>query len=218
MTKTILKSSVLALGVVLSAAGFAATTANSTVSNSPSNGVYVGVQGGYAQSDYSMNDINGDVSFTGDVDASSIAGRIYGGYNFNQYFATEMGFAYLPQIKFSNLKPVGYTGSDSGEITANEYAIDLALKASYPVYKNVTVFAKGGFADMTIENVKATINGQSVDTSDISSETKPAPLAGAGVSYKLTDNVSTDLSYTRYFSASDIEATNFYALGVTYNF
>jgi len=186
------------------------------VSNSPLNGVYVGVQGGYAKTDYSMNDL--DNLFTGNTDASGFAGRIYGGYSFNQYFATEVGFAYLPQIKFSNLKPIGYTGSDSAEITANQYAIDLALKASYPIYKDISVFAKGGVADMMMENVKATVNGQDVGTSDVASETQVAPLAGAGINYKVTDNVSSDLSYTRYFGASDIEATNFYALGVAYNF
>lgn len=172
---------VAALG--LSAGAFANLNSNSDV--------YVGIQGGYADTNWS------DVGFNSD---SGIGGRLFAGYDFNQYIAVESGFFYTPE-------------PDS----AKTYAGDLVGKITVPVTDQIGLFAKAGPGYLRTEGDDDSGSTSNVDL-----------VYGFGANYKITPNLVADVSFTRYnghhsiANLSDIgdyqPNTDFYSVGLAYKF
>lgn len=184
INKKLLISTVLA-GAAL---GFA-MSANAAVA-----GPYLGVQGGWADTHWD-NNTNGIGS---DANSENIAGRIFTGYQFNPYFAAEIGLLWP------------HNATNLG-VTVKELATDLNVKGIIPLAHNFNLYGKAGAAW-----VHANISGYGFSDS----ANKVYPEAGAGLSYDITPNVPLDISYTRIQSLNNnsIPSIDFIAAGIAYNF
>ncbi|AKQ33864.1 outer membrane beta-barrel protein [Candidatus Coxiella mudrowiae] len=147
---------------------------------------------------------NGGFTFGGDL-----------GYQFNQYFAVEGGWFYLPKAKFT-INPTTFT--IKGGIP---YA---ALKAMAPIYENTYVFGKLGVAYTYNQSSAASV------TSDLINFISPRsnywnPLFSVGVQYYFTPNWSVNAQYTfvpGYRSASSSRfvapVADLFTVGIGYKF
>jgi hypothetical protein len=102
------------------------------------------------------------------IDDTGIAGRVYAGYQFNPYFATELGYTQFSKTDFSatanttsssttpdnpnreingNVLTTSSIQKYEGEIT--EHAIDLVAKGTLPLQYGFGVYAKAGMAYIT---------------------------------------------------------------------
>ncbi|MDR3477687.1 MAG: outer membrane beta-barrel protein [Gammaproteobacteria bacterium] len=189
------KKKLLSLAIASLAGLFIASTASATIA-----GAYVGGQLGWGQTNI-FKGVNTQGYKTNDT---GIAGRLFGGYQINQNFAAELGY-----MKFSNAT----VKHESGDIQT--YAVDIAAKAMMPLSNSFGVYGKLGAAYLN-ESF-----GISNGNSRVSfSEGKVYPELGVGVSYDFTQQLSTDLSYTRIQKTSNgnLNSTDFVGLGLSYHF
>jgi opacity protein-like surface antigen len=205
--KKILVISAIALGLssVALAGGIAekmpvAPVATAAVAKSDFNpGIYVGLQGGYADSGLSA-DID---PITND---KGIAGRVFVGYDFHKNFAVEAGYFLMRKASVDN-----FVNSD-----IKTQAFDLVGKMKVNVVDNFGLFAKAGIGYLM--NNWGTAWGQWSGNNN-----KVDLVYGLGAYYNI-DNFTVDLSYTRYNSGhSKMDNSwqphvDFYALGVSYKF
>lgn len=166
-------------------------------------GVYVGGQLGYGNV-HQGNDVDG-----ARITTYHLTDRILGGYQFNEYVATELGWS-----RFGNVD----AKSAIGNLTLRTNVVDLAVKGILPVADKVSVYGKLGAA-YVMENVSGHFYGYHEDETN----KKLLPEAGVGVSYAFTDNVSADVSYTRIqaigsTNTRQIHSLDFAGVGVTYSF
>jgi OmpA-like transmembrane domain len=174
-------------------------------------GIYVGAQLGWGNVDYK----NASAFFDTDVASEDgLAGRVYLGYQFNQYLGLETGFAAfstqdipadLGKIKTTQwdlLARVGMPFGDSG------FRGDVKLGAAYVFadYETSANAVVAGFSDVSSDEIK--------------------PIAGASLTYNFCSNVSVDLSYLHGFGHSNSNNfddhwapnTDLVTLGVSYLF
>ena len=141
------------------------------------------------------------------------------GYQFNQYFAVEGGWYYLPKLRFTTIhhapRTISYT-IKSGMAYA-------ALKGIAPVYENTYVFGKLGVA-YTYNQANPGIPTAKVPVTLVSRSDFWNPLLAAGVQYYFTPNWSANTQYTfipgcrhnsRRFA---VPATNLFTVGLSYKF
>ncbi|ORT50348.1 hypothetical protein ST37_10765 [Vibrio sp. qd031] len=152
---------------------------------------YLGARLGY--SELSSNACSLDTP----CDDGSLGGGIYGGYNFNQYFALEAGLDLLGDFE-TNL------GADvTGDALMK--AITLAPKFTYPISQEFDIFAKIGGAYMNYDG-----------DSDV------VPTGSLGLEYQLTKGLNARLEYQRYQDFTDTIVkgldVNFFGLGLSYLF
>ncbi len=148
-------------------------------------GVYVGGQLGWANTDYELHDTG--VPGFHEPSQDGIAGRVYLGYQFNQYLGLETGFAAFSDIDLP---------FDLGEIKTTQW--DLLVRAGMP-------FGDSGFrgdikAGAAYVFAKYDASSSSPIGDAHSDEVKP--VAGASVSYSFCNNVSLDVSYLHTFGHS----------------
>lgn len=177
----------------LGVAAVALSTMMVTNAMAAKEGAYVGGQVGYGHfgefRDYGKDNTSGGV-----------AGRVFGGYQFNSYLAAELGWT-----KFSNLSEQG--------ISLKTNAVDIVGKAILPVADGFNLYAKAGAAYvMSDVDVKGFGSG---------TEKKWFPTAGVGASYDITPNVAADVSYTRIQKTGNnslFQSSDFVGVGLTYTF
>jgi OOP family OmpA-OmpF porin len=184
------------LGVA--AVGLSTAIAASAVAAQP--GFYAGVQAGYGNLHLGSGIDNKD---------KGLAGRISGGYQFNNNFGAEMGWS-----KFHTVEQKYSTAKASLKTDV----VDLVAKGTVPVADNFSVYGKLGGA-YVMQRVDVTNHGHHVHL-DKDSEKKVLPTAGVGVSYDFSPNVAADVSYTRIqkTGSSDINSIDFFGAGLTYSF
>jgi opacity protein-like surface antigen len=177
--------------------------------------VYVGLQLGYADMHYGKHWLmDGEViTSIGDVKHQGVAGRLYAGYNFNQYLATEVGVLWFPKVEFNNITCFEESGLNE---SFRQTAVDFFLKGTAPLSEKLDVFGKGGFATFIRNDLKVEYQGGTLE-GDAEGRTTVAGL-GVGTQYHLTSNVLIDASYTRYLKRSDLPATDFLGLGIVCQF
>jgi OOP family OmpA-OmpF porin len=189
------KKKLLSLAAGSLAGLFLASTASAAIS-----GVYVGGQLGWGVTNI-FHGVNTQGQKTQDT---GLAGRLFGGYEFNQNIGAELGY-----MRFSNAT----VKHESGDIQT--YAVDIAAKGMMPLQNGFGVYGKLGVAYLN-ENF-----GISNGNSRVSfSEGKVYPELGVGVSYDFSQQLSTDLSYTRIQKTSNgnLNSTDFVGLGLSYHF
>ncbi len=169
-------------------------------------------------------------SFDHDSKDTGLAGRLFAGYQFNENWATELGWT-----KFKNMTTKANTsGKDlvrdgnafaahaSGTVKTD--AIDLVAKGIYPIQDNINVYGKLGAAYlMSRADASASLSEPLSDISiagkGSSHEHKFYPTFGVGVSYDFTPNVAADLSWNRIQkvgSSSTMASTDLVGVGLTY--
>ena len=168
-------------------------------------GAYVGGQAGWGtihQDGFSTSHNNSS--------DSGLAGRLFAGYQVNQNFAAEMGYT-----KFKNESTKATFGLITATGSIKTYAVDLVAKGIMPLQNGVSLYGKLGAAYLN-ETAHASVGSFSASTT----QSKILPTFGAGVSYDLTQNVATDLSWTRIqkVGSTDLNSTDLVALGLAYHF
>ncbi len=214
-------------------------------------GFYAGVQLGYGEQYISNPNLQSAVS-SGLVAISSttnsdtkggLGGGADIGWQFNDWFGLELGYLYFPNSEFSS----SATGVDafinstvnSADVTSKEQLIDLMLKASIPFGACFGGYVKAGPAyvqnKLNFSATSSTATAGGIVTNSISGDdtnNKIKPIAAAGFTYDINDNVTVDLSYTYLFgssssnssfanfgsNSSNIPRAGLVALGITYYF
>lgn len=186
-------------------------------------GIYVGLQGGWADSGIEAQKGNVQIDdsnypnihvFRLDVsDEFGVAGRVFVGYDINKYFAVETGY-FLTSQK-TKLKADGLDAAD-----IRTQAIDLVGKLKAPIMNNFGLYAKLGPGYLMQHydgHDKFQPNQPDHDKFDV--------VYGAGAYYTFASNWTIDLSWTRYNSGETKTSddkwqpnVDFYALGISYKF
>lgn len=134
-------------------------------------------------------------------------GRIYAGYQHNQYLAAELG--YTPLLNTS------YEGDSFwGPSHYNSFAVDLAAKLMLPANKYFDIFVKPGaalFYQEAYNKVRQTDPKPLID----SKEFKILPEIGAGVDVELLHNVIGNITYNHIFGFGNVHSSGLLAAGIT---
>lgn len=224
MYKNALRFGILSSGILACSLSFAASTYQPQPMAMPANhdtsAFYLGAQLGYARLNYSKSwfskyplkntGTSTTYSTTSSVDDTGFAGRVFLGYQFNQYGAVELGGVYLPEATFNKV------GGTTTHADLKQYSIDLLAKGTLPLGTAFGLYAKGGLAWIHRDDLEATISGTKYESNITKS--KVVPVLGAGAEYNFTDQFTTDISYLRYFPSGNLRATDLYSVGFTYKF
>jgi outer membrane immunogenic protein len=197
------------LGVAsVSAMTLAMSAVAGGLDNDPQNqaknsGFYVTGQAGY-----NWTDTNSPFKNTvADKDLAKISntkngfvGRIGAGYQFNQYFAVDGGFFYLNPLKYKVAALEDGKEVYSWTIIQKSYAFDVRAKAMYPINSQFFAYGFGGLAYVHT-SLKATVkeSGENPINTKLGSNGYIRPEAGAGLGYKITDNVAITGEYDHIF-------------------
>jgi len=193
MLKKILLGSIVAIGL--------GSIANEACADASA--PYIGGQLGIASHNYKTGDLvkNGN----GSVDNNFLAGRIYGGYDFDEHLGLQLGYTYFGKPNFKS--------TSGSEESFSQYGLDLSGLFSINFNPSLGAFIKGGLVWIHRGSAanNATFNG-------LNSNSKLSFLGGLGLTYAFTNNLSTDLSWTHILSCGDLPKTDFFALGLKYRF
>jgi hypothetical protein len=152
-----------------------------------------------------------------------LGGRVFGGYNFNNYVGLEAAYA-----TYANST---YKASVRGIPSANasvKYALDafsLVGKGYLPIADTgLNAYALGGLAEVRNE-VKASAGAFGQSASDRKNTNTLRPMFGVGVSYDMAEHVTSSLELSRIIgsgdtktSASAIPNADMVTLNLGYNF
>ena len=179
--------------------------------------MYVGVQAGYADTNFSKSTMiatpaNGSVPITSaSIGNHVFAGRAYGGYQFNDYLALEGGYLKPRNTRYTNINggavPNGFI---------KEYAVDLTGKVFLPMaaYIHLSPYVKAGVA-----YVKATSYGGITRNGASDFGYTFHPLLGAGIGYDIMQNVTMDVSWTTITKRNtSLPRIDMLFLGLTFHF
>jgi len=211
----------------------AASLLLSTLANAAIVGPYAGI--GLGESAITMNSpfkqFNSDYfQFTNlTTQNSGPAGKLFAGYNFNQYVGLEASYGIYAKrtdkaiFSWEKSSPISH---DSSQYKIS--ALSLVGKAYFPIQQVFNVYALGGVAEV-FQTVKYTSKYTSEynDLSDCYSKTTRAlrPVYGIGASYDVTSQVTTGLEFSRIegrgntnTSVTAIPSANMLTLTAAYNF
>lgn len=226
MLKKVNKKHILSLAVATVVSAGLSANASAAV-----NGPYLGGQIGYGnvnQGGFSKSQIDmavGGIGATSHTSSSDtgVAGRVFGGYQFNPYLAAEMGYS-----KFSDATAKASATLDGSSLTERgtikTYAVDLVGKAILPLPNCFNVYGKAGVAylsetaDVSVtlkDPTEGTLRAKGSDT-----DHHLYPTYGAGIGYDVTKNLVADVSWNHIQKTgkSNLANTDLYAVGLAYNF
>lgn len=165
-------------------------------------GYYVGAGVGATKletpSQFTFDTLKG-TNIKGSRQQGGIGGRIFAGYNVNNYFGLEAGYARYARSKF-NSRGLTAVGTGSTTIDNSLHAFDLVGKAYLPLggISGFNAYALGGVArttstvDYSQKLAAKTVLNQSATAS------KFRPIYGLGVSYDVPRSpVTTNLEFSR---------------------
>lgn len=184
-------------------------------------GFYVGAQAGYGYQYLDDPDVNQVLTFdlnpvsstTSSNTKSGFAGGAYIGYQFNDYFGTELGYIHFPTASFNNtatgFNTFGNSTVNSLDLNSTENVIDLMLKAQVPFGGGFGGYAKigGGYVynkfDATFNSTSTNATNTYFNTVESSgSNNQFKPIGAIGLTYDIYDYFVVDLSYTYLFGSS----------------
>ncbi|HVY06766.1 MAG TPA: outer membrane beta-barrel protein [Burkholderiales bacterium] len=189
------------VAAIMSSVGMAAMAADKEKN------FYVGLGAGSSNARLDADKINGaliDEGFdtttsTEHVDTSV---KLYGGYRFSRFLAAEIGLTDLGRFRaYSKSPATGDTFSGSTEA----YSLDVSILGMLPLGESFSLFLRGGASAWTTR-LKAAARTAAGVTSDSDSETGVSPLAGAGLAYRYSPELSFRVEFERHFSVGkDVE-------------
>lgn len=175
-------------------------------------GAYVGGELGYGN----IYQPKASAGLSSSGKSGGIAGRIFGGYQFSDYFGTELGFT-----KFSNATIKFTQGTLTGNGTIKSYAVDAVLKGIVPFQNGFNLFGKLGAAYLDESSNNVTVTGAGgVSGTGSGSTDKVLPTFGLGAGYDINQNFTTDLSWLRIQATgnTNLQSTDLITAGLIYNF
>ena len=154
-----------------------------------------------------------DSSYTDDE--SDLGYKLFGGYQFNKYFALEGGYFDLGEFNYDLSSP---TGSASG--TLKVMGVNLDALALLPITERFSAFARGG---INYAQVKDSFSSSgSLSFSGTSPKEKDFNYKfGAGLEYAMTDTVGFRLEAERYRindAVGNDGDIDLFSVGFTYRF
>lgn len=124
-------------------------------------------------SNYQNSNFSGSYSDISSEQRNTTAGSLFGGYQFNHWFALEGGYEYLGKLK--------YTHDGHGDSFRTQ-GVALAGKFSYSLLRNIDVYGKVGTLIYRSNSEESMRSGLS-------------PLLAVGGEYAFNNKLSTTLEY-----------------------
>lgn len=174
-------------------------------SQASAQGFYIG--GSVGQSDIDDGIAKPELISSGTVDGKDTGYKVFGGYQFNQYFGLELAYVDLGKVSYSGtFLGVPVTGG-----TVKVSGFNFSAVGTYPLNPSFALFGKlGVFAS---EEKASDVTG-GVPFSDKVRETDLS--VGLGVSYNFTKNVSARAEWERFkLHNSDADLLS---IGIVYKF
>ena len=171
-------------------------------------GVYVGLSIGQGSVDLPTTEVltlldDGGGAFVNEDDSDTVF-DIHVGYQFNEYFAVEGGYANFGEYSLSAVSDgTGSTwfAGDTAVASIDGYGFLLGLKAMAPVSENFTLFAKAGL-NMWEAEISASVVSVSLSEDDDGTDA----YFGFGATYNI-NNIGINAGFNRYdVAGGDIEA------------
>ncbi|AXH11275.1 outer membrane beta-barrel protein [Halarcobacter bivalviorum] len=172
-----------------------------TLAQAENNNWYLGISAGQAKVDTGIN----TTSSTESLDEKDTGYKIFGGYQFNKYLATE--------LYYSDLGTVTYKDSASSlNLEADIKSYGITGVVSYPIHKHIKPFLKAG-----LQHWKGKITG----TNDINENSKikgdgNKPIYGLGINFPITESISIRTEYE--VIKLDESDSKFLSAGFVYRF
>lgn len=212
MKKLLTISAVAALGLssVAFAGGLPEVMPEAPMAVSSDAGFYLGISGGWGLTNWrNLDGVFSAVGLTGDKveKDNGFVGRAFIGYDFNRYFAAELGYTY-----FFNKPNLDLAGVDTNFVK-NTSAVDLMGKIKAPVADNLDLYAKLGANYLM---TKFDNNMSSHDNFNVA--------YGAGVDYMITPNVIANVEWLRFNGHSRLNVNDYqpytdaFLVGLRYKF
>ncbi len=190
----------------------AATFAVGTVQAENATGAYL--FGGLGWSHIDDDDLVSDVEGTSvDSHENKFGFKVGAGYDFNEYFGLSAAFLYF--VKQTCI----FSGGDYDGVESSLRTQGLGITATlgYPVTDWLTPYLRFGAGWF---HGKAKYYGDNISESE--SDSRIAPMVGAGLQFNLTDNFALTAEYERIFNAVEIADEkpdyDLVTIGFKYNF
>lgn len=173
-------------------------------------GFYAGAGAGESNTKFNNEDFPKDASIL-EAEDHDKAWKFFAGYNSNQYFGMEAGYADLGIARYVFNNSVRYKVRQSSWIAA--------AKINLPINEKFDVFGKLGFARNS--HVKASyIVGTSITSH---ARTKTSTLYGVGAQYNFSEQVGIRVEYENFGNFGNRVDTrrtrvNMWSASVTFNF
>ena len=176
-------------------------------------GFYIGASGGKSDFD---NDIATGLITSGTVDTQSSGFKIFGGYQFNDYFGLDIAYVDLGKATYSG----SYYGVPVTGGKVEVWGLNLSAVGTYPFNSTFAVFGKVGLF-VWEANAKDTTGGipfsDTVGGGDFS--------FGVGLSVRFTKNLSARIEWERfglsgsdYYNSYDLGSADLLSAGIVYKF
>lgn len=123
--------------------------------------------------------------------------KVFGGYDFNRFFALEGGYARLGRAKVSAVVTAPVTGTAQVTFEGRAYYLDAI--GSLPIIGGLSAFAKAGPA---LTTTKVTIAGLKIEEEEFNLK------VGIGAKYVFSNGADLRLEWERYSSVGDPDTTS----------
>lgn len=149
--------------------------------------------------------------------------RLFGGYNLNNYFAMEFGYAAYGSSTYKIGTPVPplISGNPQNNPGVRTSAIDFVGKGAFSFWV-LNAFLKAGIAvgrqSESGSLVTTYSNAKQQYILASSTNTTVRPTAAIGVGWDITPNWVAELTYSRIFGGSGFQTADMYGVGVSYHF
>lgn len=179
-------------------------------------GLYLGLMGGPASnngSNQTAQVLDSASTISVKPQSSQFAGRIFTGYQFNQYVAWELGYTVFSTVNYKN-----YGVTTMSRPQARVRSLDILGKGIIPIVSGFDIFAKLGM-NLASQSSSAALNPTgTTERGSSKSETNFRPVFGIGGSAELNQNWIADLSWSRVLVGGPVKSFNFLAVGISYHF
>ena len=188
-------------------------------------GGYVGIAAGQSRANVDKGEIDSAFASLGlgsrtSTDETDFGFKVYGGYQFNQYFAVEGGYTNLGKAKSHTVFTSGGSGTADGEWKS--YSIDVSALGILPLGNQFALFGRAGVSLWDVKfDFSANGSGGAASTSE--SENGVSPLLGIGGMISLSSNWTARAEFERHFSVGKSDTTgksdiDLISVGLQYRF
>lgn len=175
-------------------------------------GAYVGFNAGRANQKLSVSTDEG----SGSVKDSSTGYKLYGGYEFNQYFGVQGGYVDLGKAK-ANVAEDDVQGNVSSKVRS----LYIAATATLPLNEQFALFAKLGISQNRVK-LAADYSEPGFSFSGSASRNRTAPLIGIGAAYSFSKNLAAVVEYEDFGKVGKGDGLSFkanlFSVGLRYKF
>lgn len=178
-------------------------------SQASAQGFYLGASAGNSNID---DDITTGLITSGTVDGKSSGYKLFGGYQFNDYFGLDLAYVDLGKARYSG----SYFGTPVADGTVEVWGLNMAVVGILPVNPSFAVFGKVGLFAWEAKAEDVTLG---LPFSDLATGTDFS--AGLGMSFHFTRNLSARVEWERFGLTGydfDLGHVELLSLGMVYRF